>query len=264
MKNLYILILTFLFCINSSLIFGKENNDKIFDDKYPFSNTQVLRFLSCSNGKIKLVPFNKKFSEFVVVSNSLDLKCFKNLNKKISKKNELKLDKKFNNQFDFSWKLSLKDGFKYQIANIYSPVYLKCGESCDFINESLIKISENYYFLSYGSDRGIKAELIFENIILFKVGMSTHVRNLIFNIETENLKMFPNGSLKFYKDYVLSMGQKSYFKGGGAFWYDSHIDYNGNLIKLLERKNGDCVSRDRFHEKIKSYLIANEKIDLCI
>ena len=41
--------------------------------------------------------------------------------------------------------------------------------------------------------------------------------------------MFPNGSLKFYKDYVLALGQKSYFKGGGAFWYDSHIDYNQKL-----------------------------------
>ena len=33
MRNLYILILTFLFCINSSLIFGKDKSDLICSEK---------------------------------------------------------------------------------------------------------------------------------------------------------------------------------------------------------------------------------------
>ena len=93
--------------------------------------------------------------------------------------------------------------YTYEITKTISPFYQACGETCKFMNEDLIKIYDNYYFLSYPSDLGINAEMINENIILFKAQMVTHTRNLILNIKHETLSMLPNGDIEFEKKLYI-------------------------------------------------------------
>ena len=240
-------------------------SDNLINDGDPHLAIQVLRFSACSNGPIKFIPLNEKFEEFVIVANHLDLECFEKMNLNFSKTKEKQVKKKYDSDVEFAWEKSKNGNLRYQISNILSPIYLSCGEKCRFSEEPLIKISENYYFISYRSDWGIEAELINEKIILFKANNVTHQLNLTFNIEHENLMMLPSGDIEFYQDYVLVLGQKSYLKNvGGAFWYDSKIDYKGNLLELLDKNNGACISRDKFYERIEKFLIANGKLKFCV
>ena len=95
--------------------------------------------------------------------------------------------------------------------------------------------------------------------------MSTHVRNIIYNLKAEKVFNLPDGNLKFYDDFIEVFNKKSYFKGGGAFWYDYRINYNGKLIELLEY-NKRCISIDKFYEDsvIKKYLTKYGKKKFCL
>lgn len=228
----------------------------------------MLRFLGCSRGNVNVIPVSEKFEGFAIVTSQLDESCFK----KVSDNFEKNIKKSSSNSFhiddisslNFNWKKIKSTNYTYEITKTISPLYRACGETCRFMNEDLIKIYDNYYFLSYPSDLGINAEMVSENIILFKAQMVTHTRNLILNIKHETLSMLPNGDIEFENNSILVKGQKSYLKGGGAFWYNSKRNNDGDLIEFVDVKSGVCIPKNKFYEQIEKLLNKAGKDELCV
>ncbi len=229
---------------------------------------QVLRFSACSNGNVKVIPISEGFEGFAIITNQLDESCFNKVsdqfekNRKIGSRNSFQAD--YASSINFNWKKTKNTNYAYEITKTKSPFYQACGEKCKFMNEDLIKIYDNYYFLIYPSDFGIDAEMINDNIILFKAQMFSHTRNLILNIKQETLSMLPNGDFEFEKNSILVKGQKSYLKGGGAFWYDSKRNIDGDLIEFVDVKSGVCIPKDKFYEQIEKLLNKAGKDELCV
>ena len=109
------------------------------------------------------------------------------------------------------------------------------------------------------NDKGVESKFINKDTILIKNLMSTHVRNYVFDINTKLFVSLPNGKLEFKKDHILVNGQKSYFEGDGAFWYDSKRDYNGNVIEYLDRGDGKCFDSNKFYKTMKKAVFLKNK-----
>ena len=116
----------------------------------------------------------------------------------------------------------------------------------------------------YENTNDIYAKIINKNIIHYAMQMDTHTRNFIVNKENIELISFPNGNLEFVKDAIIVRQQKSYFKEGGAFWYDSKRDFTGNIIEFLNIKDGTCLSFDNFNDYLRNKLVEKGKKELCV
>ena len=73
----------------------------------------------------------------------------------------------------------------------------------------------------------------------------------------------PDGGLKFKKDHILVKGQKSYFDGGGAFWFDSKINYAGERIELINSGN-TCKDITGFYEGLQKAMKKQGLQDFCV
>jgi hypothetical protein len=93
--------------------------------------------------------------------------------------------------------------------------------------------------------------------------MSTHRRNYFFDINTKLFTSLPNGELEFKKDHILVKGQKSYFEGGGAFWFDSKRNYSGEIIELISKDN-TCKDITMFHESIQKAMKKQGLQEFCV
>ncbi len=70
---------------------------------------------------------------------------------------------------------------------------------------------------------------------IIQTGYATHDRNYIFSEETDEVSSLPNGDATLVdaeNQIFLVKGIKSYFKIGGAFWFDALIDRDGNILKI--------------------------------
>ena len=240
------------------------------EDKYPYIRMQFYRFTACSKDAVK-IPLNEESNEFVIVSTELSYECLGDISRQISKHLGDETRTRWKNQAPPKYQFNLKAQWKtsrwntqYQIVSIPSPFNLGCGERCRYLNEDLVRIKNKYYFLIYDSDSGINASVINKDLILFKAFMTTHQRNLILNRTLGKLSYFPDGDLEFLMSAVIVRFQKSYFPGGGAFWYDSKIDYSGNVIKYLDHVDGKCFDSNKFHKNLKKKLTAMGKTQLCV
>lgn len=246
----------------------------LFDEKYQYTKMQIFRFSSCSADKLKIIPINNEVDQFAISGKNLDAECLKDINKKIAKelyeiesfrKEQPSLTPKLNNfEITFNNIEQKQVAPSFQILEILSPFNLKCGETCEYATDKIIKMGDNYYFLIYPNDFGINAKVISNELILFEAYMFTHKRNVVLNINLGEVIEFPDGNLEFLADGVLVYNQKSYFKNGGAFWYDSKIDYKGELIELIDAKYGECLNSDDFNDHIKTILNNAEKSALCV
>ncbi len=93
--------------------------------------------------------------------------------------------------------------------------------------------------------------------------MTTHVRNYIFDINTKLFTSLPDGGLKFKKDHILVKGQKSYFEGGGAFWFESKRTYSGEIIELISEGN-TCEDITRFQEWLQKAMKKQGLQEFCV
>ena len=258
------LLVSILMSLVSTHAFANSSTKNLTRDKYPFANSQILRFVGCSKGKVSIIPVRNENGEFLIISNRLDEECFETISGETAKRLPGETTEQYNAKMKFEWKKSRNGDQNYRSAQIHSPFHLACSEKCKYMEESILAIADNYYFLSYPSDWGITAELINKNAIWFGVQMATHQRNFTFQINEELLVHLPNGETEFYDDYILVKRQKSYFEGGGAFWFDSKRDYSGNIIEYIDRSDGTCVSSSRFHENMKNSLIGIGKKEFCV
>jgi hypothetical protein len=114
------------------------------------------------------------------------------------------------------------------------------------------------------NDKGVESKFINKDTILIRNLMTTHVRNYIFDINTKLFTSLPDGGLKFKKDHILVKGQKSYFvEVGGAFWFDSKINYAGERIELINSGN-TCEDIIRFYESIQKTMKKQGLQEFCV
>jgi hypothetical protein len=113
------------------------------------------------------------------------------------------------------------------------------------------------------NDRGVESEFINKDTILVRNLMSTHRRNYFFDINTKLFTELPDGGLEFKKDHILVKGQKSYFEGGGAFWFDSKINYAGERIELINSGN-TCENIIRFQEWLQKAMKKQGLQEFCV
>ena len=114
------------------------------------------------------------------------------------------------------------------------------------------------------NDGGVESEFINKDTILIKNLMTTHVRNYIFDINTKLFTSLPDGGLKFKKDHILVYWQKSYFEEvGGAFWFDSKINYAGERIELINSGN-TCEDITRFQEWLQKAMKKQGLQEFCV
>ena len=256
---------------NGNCITDNEIRKQFLEDKYPHIKMQFYRFSTCSKSSVK-IPLNEESNEFGIVSTDLNYECLGTVSRQISQHlgDETRTrwgrdaPPEYLSQLKVEWKNFRSKNISYEVASIPSPFNLGCGERCRYLNEDLVKIRNKYYFLVYSSNSGINASVINKDLILFKALMTTHRRNFILNKTLGKLGYFPNGDLEFFEGAVIVRFQKSYFEGGGAFWYDSKRDYSGNVIEYLDRGDGKCFDSNKFYKIMKTKLISMGKTQLCV
>ena len=158
---------------------------------------------------------------------------------------------------------TVSNGITFDMIVITSLFSQECGERCKFSNEVILIHAGKYWYMRGSNDRGVESEFINKDTILIKNLMTTHVRNYIFDINTKLFTSLPNGELEFKKDHILVKGQKSYFEGGGAFWFDSKINYAGERIELINSGN-TCKDITGFYEGLQKTMMKQGLQEFCV
>ena len=151
----------------------------------------------------------------------------------------------------------------FNIIVITSLFSQQCGEACKFSDEVILIYEGRYWYMRGANDKGVESKFINKDTILIRNLMTTHVRNYIFDINTKLFTSLPNGGLEFKKDHILVNGQKSYFEGGGAFWFESKRNYSGKIIELISEGN-TCEDITRFHETIQKAMKKQKLKEFCV
>jgi len=158
---------------------------------------------------------------------------------------------------------TVSNGITFDMIVITSLFSQACGERCKFSNEVILIHKGRYWYMRGSNDRGVESKFINKDTILIRNLMTTHRRNYFFDINTKLFTSLPNGGLEFKKDHILVTGQKSYFDGGGAFWFDSKINYAGEKIELINEGN-TCENITRFHEGLQKAMKKQGLQEFCV
>ena len=159
---------------------------------------------------------------------------------------------------------TVSNGITFDMIVITSLFSQACGERCKFSNEVILIYKGRYWYMRGSNDNGVESKFINKDTILIKNLMTTHVRNYIFDINTKLFTSLPDGGLKFKKDHILVYGQKSYFEEvGGAFWFDSKINYAGERIELINSGN-TCKDITGFYEGLQKTMMKQGLQEFCV
>ena len=220
-------------------------------------NAKYIGYLeSCSKSNVehyilknKVIPFMYELDIFE--STNLNLDC-------LEKKFEQHLDETIIRKQD-----TVSNGITFKMIEIASLFSEQCGERCRPSSEIILIHKGRYWYMKGSNDKGVESKFINKDTILIKNLMTTHVRNYIFDINTKLFTSLPDGGLEFKKDHILVKGQKSYFEGGGAFWFDSKINYAGERIELIS--NGDtCRDITWFYEWLQKAMMKQGLLEFCV
>ena len=149
---------------------------------------------------------------------------------------------------------------RVKITSLYSQ---RCGENC-VTNDEIILIQDNNYLYVRGfGDRGVEAKILDKDNVLIQNLMTTHVRNYLFNLKDKKFTSLPNGYLEFYKNYILVKQQKSYFNPMGAFWFNSKINYLGEIIELIS-DGKTCEPINSFRKNIQLAMKKSGLNEFCV
>ena len=100
------------------------------------------------------------------------------------------------------------------------------------------------------------------------VDYSTHDRNYIYNVKSKTLSSIGDGGVVIEDDVIYRNGAKSYFDGGGAFWYNIKVDFSGEYLELVNiEKDKKCYSIEKFKHMSNEFikLFKKQKLDkLCV
>ena len=158
---------------------------------------------------------------------------------------------------------TVSNGITFDMIVITSLFSQECGERCKFSNEVILIHEGKYWYMRGSNDRGVESKFINKDTILIRNLMTTHRRNYFFDINTKLFTSLPNGGLEFKKDHILVKGQKSYFEGGGAFWFDSKRNYSGKIIELISNGN-TCRDITWFQEWLQKAMIKQGVLEFCV
>jgi len=244
MKKLSLyLFLGLLFC---SVGYTKEENKYYLDHLKSCSSSNVEHYIL----KDDYSPPNRNRLD-IFESTKLNLDC-------LEKKFEQHLDETIIRKQD-----TVSNGITFEMVEIASLFSEKCGETCRPSSEVILIYKGRYWFMRGSNDKGVKSKFINKDTILIKNLMTTHVRNYIFDINTKLFTSLPDGGLKFKKDHILVKGQKSYFEGGGAFWFESKRTYSGEIIELISEGN-TCEDITRFQEWLQKAMKKQGLQEFCV
>ena len=207
-------------------------------------NKYYLDYLkNCSASNVEHYILKDDYSPYrhrldIFESTNLNLDC-------LEKKFEQHLDETIIRKQD-----TVSNGITFKMIEIASLFSEQCGERCRPSSEIILIHKGRYWYMRGSNDRGVESKFINKDTILVRNLMSTHRRNYFFDINTKRFTSLPNGELEFIKDHILVKGQKSYFEGGGAFWFDSKRNYSGEIIELISEGN-TCEDITRLHVTIQ-------------
>jgi len=176
------------------------------------------------------------------------------------------LEKKFEQHLDeaiIRKQDTVSNGITFEMIEIASLFSERCGERCRPSSEIILIYKGRYWFMRGSNDKGVESKFINKDTILIRNLMTTHVRNYIFDINTKLFTSLPNGGLEFKKDHILVNGQKSYFEGGGAFWFESKRNYSGEIIELISEGN-TCEDITRLHVTIQKAMKKQKLKEFCV
>ena len=251
-KLLGILVLGLLWCN-----MGYASNEEEVKKKTLERNTKYIGYLEgCSKSNVEhYILKNEKMPPWheldIFESTNLNLDC-------LEKKFEQHLDETIIRKQD-----TVSNGITFKMIEIASLFSEQCGERCRPSSEIILIHKGRYWYMRGSNDRGVESEFINKDTILIKNLMTTHVRNYIFDINTKLFTELPDGGLEFKKDHILVKGQKSYFEGGGAFWFDSKINYAGERIELINSGN-TCEDIIRFQEWLQKAMKKQGLQEFCV
>lgn len=111
-------------------------------------------------------------------------------------------------------------------------------------------------------DYGVKSVLqLGDGATLISYSMATHVRNVLYNPETDEFRSLPDGRIKILSEspfrYFL-VGKKGYWNAGGVFFFNSLRDADNRIlfIEPEEPQNPLCFSKEEFAAKT-AYTLAD-------
>jgi len=257
-KFLLIIILVFLFCIEG---YAKENN-------------YYLNYLkNCSSSYVEHYLLKDDYSSDrnrldIFESTNLNLDCLEKKFEHHKKKYPVEswvggyipFDEIIMRKQDT---LTLSKGITFDMVEIASLFSQHCGESCKFSNEVILIYEGKYWYIRGSNDLGVESKFINKDIMLVRNLMLTHRQNYIFDINTKLFIKLPNGELEFKKDHILVKGQKSFFEGGGAFWFNSERNYSGEIINLINNGNS-CEDLAEFNESIQKVMKTQGLREFCV
>jgi len=242
-KLLGIVVLSLLFC---SVGYTKEENKYYLDHLKNCSSSNVEHYIL----KDDYSPPDRNRLD-IFESTKLNLDC---------------LEKKFEQHLDetiIRKQETVSNGITFEMVEIASLFSERCGERCRPSSEIILIYKGRYWFMRGSNDKGVESKFINKDTILIRNLMTTHVRNYIFDINTKLFTSLPNGGLEFKKDHILVNGQKSYFEGGGAFWFESKRNYSGEIIELISEGN-TCEDIMMFHESIQKAMKKQGLQEFCV
>ena len=252
-KLLGIMVLGLLWCN-----IGYASNEEEVKKKTLERNTKYIGYLEgCSKSNVEhYILKNEKMPPWheldIFESTNLNLDC-------LEKKFEQHLDETIIRKQD-----TVSNGITFEMIEIASLFSERCGERCRPSSEIILIYKGRYWFMRGSNDKGVESKFINKDTILIRNLMTTHVRNYIFDINTKLFTSLPDGGLKFKKDHILVYGQKSYFEEvGGAFWFDSKINYAGERIELINSGN-TCEDIIRFYESIQKTMKKQGLQEFCV
>ena len=220
-------------------------------------NKYYLDYLkNCSASNVEHYILKDDYSPYrhrldIFESTNLNLDC-------LEKKFEQHLDETIIRKQD-----TVSNGITFKMIEIASLFSEQCGERCRPSSEIILIHKGRYWYMKGSNDKGVESKFINKDTILIKNLMTTHVRNYIFDINTKLFTSLPDGGLEFKKDHILVKGQKSYYEGGGAFWFDSKINYAGERIELINSGN-HCKDITRFYEGLQKTMMKQGLQEFCV
>jgi hypothetical protein len=80
--------------------------------------------------------------------------------------------------------------------------------------------------------------------------MATYTGNALWQASTQAHAALPDGRIEVLSESPLIykvMGQKNYFKGGGAFWFDTLRNADNEILDFLRPEDtGSCMPKAQF------------------
>ena len=247
-------------------VHGKEA-EKIYLDSYTLSNlfNHINHFrLQCGASYVEVAIWKRSSSDLIVYSIegvASNLECL------LSKKAKSDVSPKISQLVKTASK-----GDPIIYGSLFNKIESGDGPPRPEPEGIIIQDDEVLVFTAPMSEYGVKAINKFSNkYIIVAIAMSTHTRNFLLTTDLKSIRhLFDGHKVEVVDKEKLIfkvVGRKSYWKGGGAFWYDAIVDQTGKIIDIdnnVNPKHKACFSKEEFLKKSHIKLPASVKNEVCV